>query len=189
MTKEKLKNTTKRRKLFWFIFAGLLILLATYIVIKRQKKELREASIEDLKPTDADRFAYDDMDFEIGNSRKQIINKLGKPNKILKREVANSHNPDETDHLYEFFYDGLYVRIYRVKKTREEFVTDISATSEEYRLRCGLGIGSQRMDVENVLGKPTQKSKGIYTYEALGTIKFFFRNDTVKKIEKIMYVD
>lgn len=183
----RLKNILKT--LLIFILLGIIITISYFYILKKRENMHRKASVEDLKPSSSMHIAYDEMDFDIGENQKDIIKKLGKPNSVKVQEVKNSHDPTQTDEIHELFYNGLYIRTYKVTNSNEEFLSDISVTSTEYRMQCGLGVGSSKLEVESILGEPTQKSKDSYTYDALGTINIYFDGDRVSKIEKLFYID
>lgn len=143
-----------------------------------------------------DEIIYHGLDLGLkGNETKDgIINTLGNPKELKLTKVPNKHYPAELiDETYELFYDGLSLKIYHVTYSNKDFITDISLSGENYAVKWGLGIGSTKSKIIEILGAPKKVEKDLLGYESMtgapSQIYFHFQNDTVNKIEWHYYLD
>jgi hypothetical protein len=137
---------------------------------------------------------YEGFDFNLGETKHELINNLGNPKRLKTSEVNNIHYPNEiTDKVYELFYDGLYIRILHATQGDREFITNISITDNKYKIIWDLEIGSSKSDIKNILGVPDEEDVESIVYqttlEYIDTVKFHFKNDAVYKIDWFYWVD
>jgi len=137
-------------------------------------------------------FVYGGWDFALGETRDEIVRNLGEPLRITTTDVQNRHNPDQTDHVYELFYHGLTVTIYKVTDTGQEFLTDLCITSDTYSVKWGLHVGAPREQVVAVLGEPSGTTKDSCRYEtpdAPSSVTFHLRKDRIEQIDWHFFLD
>ncbi len=51
----------------------------------------------------------------LGRSRSEVVKKLGPPLQTNIEKVKNGYTPGQIDEIHHLFYDGAYVRIYKVR--------------------------------------------------------------------------
>jgi hypothetical protein len=137
-------------------------------------------------------FVYDSFGFEFDKTRSDIIKTMGRPARIAEKKVTNIHDPAQVDSEYVLFYAGLSIKIYEVSQTGKEIVTDISITTDQYKLKWGLRVGCSQDEVKRVLGEPHEKKDLVYVYEAdeaPSIVVFFFRDGNVTSIDWEFYYD
>lgn len=137
-------------------------------------------------------FVYGGWNFALGESRNEIVKNLGDPLSVTSRDVQNRHNPEQTDYVYELFYDGLTVTIYRVSDTGQEFVTDLCVTSDRYPLNWGLTVGAAREQIVTVLGEPSDATNDRCRYETPdvpSSVTFLLHGDRVQRIDWHFFLD
>lgn len=139
-------------------------------------------------------FIYDGLDFKLGKTRAEIISNLGNPENMEMKKVKNIHYPDEIiDEIYELFYDGLYIRIYKATAGDREFIEYLSITSDRFKIKWGLNIGSSKEEVKNILGNPIKEDSDVFTYEYTDGypdhVYFYFRDNAVYRIDWEFWID
>jgi hypothetical protein len=137
-------------------------------------------------------FINDGLDFKLGKTIGEIKQALGQPQKSNIRKVENRHYP-QIDEIHELYYQGLYMQIYKVSATRKEFITNISISSDRYKLKWGLNVGSQKSAVKRVLGSPDKNEKNLFEYcddiTLVSCVSFHFSNEIVRKVDWDFYSD
>ena len=93
--------------------------------------------------------------FPLGGTVEEMREALGEPETIT--DVMTSGN--EYSHL-ESQYDGLRI----VFSLHGRTALNYYVTSEEYRLRSGVGVGSTRQEIESVFGLPLYFKSGDVRY-------------------------
>jgi hypothetical protein len=198
----------KSRK-FLIGIIGLLIIISAILVLNtRQKKNIKlesikyeQKTIEGLQPkadlqAKIDEFINEGPDFldkTIYKTNDEIIKKLGNPMNIKETKVKNIHDPEVIDTVYELFYDGLYIKNYTAIAKDKGWIEHISITKNNYNLKYGINIGNDRNHIESILGKPPETKDDVWIYTDsdgyADTVKFYFKNDTVTKIEWDFWID
>lgn len=122
---------------------------------------------------------------------------MGSPKSVNITKIPNIHFPDQIDEIHELFYDGLSLEIYVVKHPDysgpdPSLLRGISITSNKYKVKYGLNIGSSKAAVKKVLGNPlTEDHK--FTYENTdgyaNHVYFYFRNARVYRIDWHFFID
>ena len=90
------------------------------------------------------------------------------------------------------FYNGLSIIIYRVSETGREIITDISVSTDEYKLKWGLSVGCTQDELKKQLGEPYEENNNTYVYqtdEAPSIVVFYIRNSNVYRIDWEFYYD
>ena len=109
--------------------------------------------------------------------------------------MQNRHEPGRTDEVHELEYDGLRIVLYRVSATGRELIMEVSLTSERYRLKWGLGVGSTRDAVRRVLGPGVRAERGeidtdrYEDSERASRVDFSFRDARVRRIDWVFWLD
>ncbi len=93
--------------------------------------------------------------FPLGGTVEEMREALGEPESIT--DVMTSGN--EYSHL-ESQYDGLRI----VFSLHGRTALNYYVTSEEYRLRSGVGVGRTRQEIESALGPPLYIKSGDVRY-------------------------
>jgi len=143
-----------------------------------------------------EQLLYDRFDFELGHSVNEIIKTLGRPKHIQVEKIKNFHHPDEiVDEIHRLYYDGLYVEIYKATTDNKEMLQALSVTSNRFKVKLGLNIGTTKTEIKKALGNPSiSSSNDIWDYGNPSggypdIVKFFFENDRVTKIEWSYWID
>jgi hypothetical protein len=141
-----------------------------------------------------DEFVAEGLDFKLGKTKVEIVKNLGNPKTIRIQKVPNVHYPKYiVDEIHELFYDGFYIKLYKATETNKEMVEYLSVTSDRYKVKWGLNIGTHKNKVRNLLGPPLKKEKSVYTYQDRDGypdhVYFYFRDDRIYKIEWEYYHD
>jgi hypothetical protein len=98
-----------------------------------------------------EKFIYEGWTY--GKNRAAIIRKLGPPLQAKTEKLNNLHVPGQVDEIHHLFYDGAYVRIYRVGEVPErEFLTDVTVTNSRYKMADGVRVGDAKERVIKLLG-------------------------------------
>lgn len=97
--------------------------------------------------------------FSLGGTIEEMRNALGKP-----RSITPVKNPAEEYPYLEAHYEGLRI----VFSTQGQSALSYFITSDKYRLRSGVGVGSTRQDIEAALGQTSY-------YKVGGTVYMIYR--------------
>ncbi len=141
-------------------------------------------------------FIENGWDFKLGCSVKEIIGNLGKPKNIIKKgpmhggEITGCPNTFR----YTLKYEGLEVTTFEVKGGKNCFIIkcpfEVIITNSKYKVKYGIGIGSTKESVQNVLGKPHYEEGNAIIYFidpedgiTPGSVKIYFKINHVYKIE------
>jgi tetratricopeptide (TPR) repeat protein len=121
-----------------------------------------------------------------GSSIDEIKQRLGKPESERVDLHKNSHVVGQTDEIHTLNYEGLSVRIYRVKEVPpRDLVFELTITDKRFLFKWGLKIGSPRNEVVHLLGKPEKEGNPLtYSTEA-GAASFFFSKEN--RLEKVQW--
>lgn len=93
-----------------------------------------------------------------------ILDRLGEPQRVTREPVENRHVPGQTDTLRTLVFDGLEMEVYAVTGGKE-ILQEVRVTGEGYETAEGLGVGSSRAAVRDVLGTPARTEGATVTYE------------------------
>ncbi len=170
---------------------GLLIFLAACITCR--SNSLQETGGEAFQEK-VDEFIANGLEFRLGKTRAEIVRNLGNPRSIKIRKVPNVHYPEElVAEIHELFYDGLVVRLCEATEVNKEFLEYFSVTSDRYKVKWGLNIGTHKDRVRYVLGTPTKEEESLYAYKYLmgypHYVYFYFRDDRVYEIAWEFWID
>jgi tetratricopeptide (TPR) repeat protein len=121
-----------------------------------------------------------------GSSIDEIKQRLGKPESERVELHKNSHVVGQTDEIHTLNYEGLSLRIYRVKEVPpRDLVFELTITDKRFLFKWGLKIGSPRHEVVHLLGKPEKEGNPLtYSTEA-GAASFFFSKEN--RLEKVQW--
>lgn len=93
-----------------------------------------------------------------------LLDRLGGPERIETEPIENRHVPGQIDTLRTLVFDGLAVEVYAVADGKE-LLQEIRVTGPGYATADGLGVGSARSAVRDVLGAPVRTEGDRVTYE------------------------
>lgn len=184
---------TKTKIIRSVVIGAVVLLIVTIfsISMKQQHAELKETTPEVFQSR-ISQFVYGGLQLIIGETVAEVTSNLGNPESFKTEKVKNRHNPEQIDEINELFYDGLYIKIYKVTETNKEFITDLSVTNDRYHMKWGLNVGSSNDEVKNILGSPSEEKHNVFIYrtdEAPSHVSFYFRNGTVYRIDWSFYID
>ncbi|MFH1096632.1 MAG: hypothetical protein V1749_03925 [Candidatus Desantisbacteria bacterium] len=126
----------------------MLIMLAIFAVyIKQQQQvEIRENTIENFPAwKKVNQFIDNGWDFKIGETKDEIIKNFGNPDDNASSETC------------EWFYDDLYIKFIKGIKGDEIVISSVIITSDKYKTKWGLNVGSSKKKVLEILGKPYKR--------------------------------
>lgn len=93
-----------------------------------------------------------------------VLDRLGDPRRVEAEPVQNRHDPAQTDTLRTYVYDGLELDVYAVTGGKE-LLQEVRVTGGGFETAEGLGVGSTRAAVRDVLGEPARTDGDTLTYE------------------------
>lgn len=126
------------------------------------------------------------IDDFVKDARYQLLNKygLGKPIKTEVNIVGSVNDPAFKEKSIREKYDGLEIFYSQELKGKEKFLSFVRLTSNKYKLKGGITLGTKRKQVERVLGKAGEAYKGLYIYqsEMLSLVNVRYKNDVVVEL-------
>lgn len=151
-------------------------------------------------------------------TKAELLKNLGAPEsyKILKEDWYDGYGKGaqlwRSAESQEWFYDNGAFYIKFIKPNNEEGEIIISRLyivsfpedtarekiSKKYKMKWGLDVGSSKKKVKEVLGKPIEEENlgprhNVWIYQyiegAPSYVRFYFRGDTIYKIEWDFYAD
>jgi tetratricopeptide (TPR) repeat protein len=121
-----------------------------------------------------------------GSSIGEIKQKLGKPASERVDLHRNNHVVGQMDEIHTLNYEGLSLRIYRVKEVPpRDLVFELTITDKRFLFKWGLKIGSPRNEVVQVLGKPDKEGNPLTYSTEVGLTSFFFSKEN--RLEKVQW--
>lgn len=129
---------------------------------------------------------------QMDKPREEVIRLLGKPKHIKKEKPSKAPGEAYMCAIYWVEYEGLELTFLEGKKCSYHGLQSISITSNKYKVKHNIGVGSSKEQVIRVLGKPvdSQDNKVFYPYDKedvdlVGNkaIFYFDSNNRVSKIE------
>jgi hypothetical protein len=132
-------------------------------------------------------------DFKLGRNIHEIKKSLGKPHREEVVNYSNPHVENQMDEIHRLDYGGLVVNVYRVnEKPPRDILYKLVITDNKYKLKWDLKIGSLSSEVIRLFGKP-RDARGGLTYsleeERMNSVKFFFSDDKIKRVQWDWYLD
>lgn len=83
----------------------------------------------------------DNLEFYPTASRSEIEERFGKPLSIKEETLPNKHDPDITDSLVEYSYDGLRFSVYHASYGDRDFIVKTDVTKSGFRTEAGISVG------------------------------------------------
>lgn len=118
----------------------------------------------------------------LGTSESEVLELLGKPNKIEKGGLDDC----SSGHLREFQYHGLMIRLLSDGIGRNYTVTHIRVTSEKWEIAPGIRIGDPIFKVRETFGVPAHEGPaGLFFYGAKdkdGWVHFFGEDERLIRV-------
>jgi hypothetical protein len=106
-----------------------------------------------------------DGPIDVGSSRSTVLERLGEPDSLVARAVANRHDPTVTDSVFELYYDGLTAELYRAGYDGKEMLTGIVISDARFMTPlASVRPGSPAADLLAELGEPTESDAGVLRY-------------------------
>jgi tetratricopeptide (TPR) repeat protein len=121
-----------------------------------------------------------------GSSIDEIKQKLGKPASERVDLHRNNHVVGQMDEIHTLNYEGLSLRIYRVKEVPpRDLVFELTITDKRFLFKWDLKIGSPRDEIIHVLGKPEKEGNPLTYSTEVGLASFFFSKEN--RLEKVQW--
>lgn len=127
----------------------------------------------------------------LGRSRASVQATLGPPSSVRTEQIANPHNPGQTDQIHTLTYPGLIFRLYDVVTLNKELLLSVRMTHNRPGLLPEL-IGQNEKAILSSLGSPTISGGEVWEYhddEGNDQVRVEFRNSVVVAVEWNYYVD
>jgi hypothetical protein len=135
-------------------------------------------------------FIDNRFDFSLGKTRAEVIRTLGQPLSIKNKCTSRDFIQATRCRVYNMKYDGLELEIYEGQHCAMRQISMIVLTSPKYRVKYGLGIGTDKKNIIRLLGRPAkiQKNSLLYCYPnglefCVPSATIYFRNNRVSHIE------
>ncbi|MDH3237220.1 MAG: hypothetical protein OEN49_08065 [Gammaproteobacteria bacterium] len=136
-----------------------------------------------------------DFDLLNGDSAEFIKKKFGGPISEKIENVTNIHDNEQIDQIHILKYQGLEVQVLRVNMIEPyDLLIGVKITnSDNFPIKFGIKIGSERSYVVDLLGKPSD-GDGIIKYyneaeDTYPTVYMFFEKDKLKEIQWVWLPD
>jgi hypothetical protein len=151
-----------------------------------------------LAPTDSGLAAFLHGGLlDIGGTRSAIAERLGEPDSMTVRAVANRHDPAVTDSVFELYYHGLTAEVYRAGYDGKEMLTGLEIRDERYlTTSSAVRPGTPAAALRVALGEPTDSTDGHIQYvcdECLvsghETVRFVMNAGVVHAIHVQYWID
>lgn len=97
-----------------------------------------------------------------GTGTTEVIDVLGAPTGSEEASPPPDQRPGTVTTLR---YDGLEVVVRELEKPPRAFISDLVITSRDYATELPIGVGTERDDIERVLGEPSGTEGADATYE------------------------
>ncbi|MFQ5627728.1 MAG: hypothetical protein ACE5I1_03130 [bacterium] len=127
------------------------------------------------------------------DTRDEILQYYGTPNRTETRYIRNTHYPTIVDRVHTFYYDGLAIKLYEASLPGREFVVAIFLYGNQYQLIGGLHIGVTSAQIIETLGMPTVVTDKLMIYDEMqsgeGRVCFRLDGEVVKDIFWEYYFD
>lgn len=127
----------------------------------------------------------------LGQSRASVQATLGPPSSVWKEEVANPHDPKQTDQVHTLTYPGLVLRLYDVVLFKKEILLSVRMTRNHPGLLPDL-IGQNEKAIISSLGSPTISGGEVWEYhdeEGNNQVRIEFKDAVVVAVEWNFYLD
>lgn len=126
-------------------------------------------------------------------TRAEILEHYGPPNRTEVKLVRNIHYPTFLDRIHTLYYDGLVIKTYEAVLPGQEFVIAIFLSGNKYPLVGGLSIGMTGAHIIRTLGRPTIATDSLLIYDEMhtgeGRVCFKMDGDVVRNILWEYYFD
>ncbi len=95
----------------------------------------------------------DGFNFKIGKTLDEVKKNLGKPKEIkVEKHLWIEEKTYEAGTFYTLIYDGIEVEIYEIKKNKEQLLTRVKITNNNYLIKHNIKIGTTKDILFNLLG-------------------------------------
>jgi len=100
-------------------------------------------------------------------SYRMLVQRLGTPQRVERRPIANQYVRGQVDTLRTLVYTGIRALVYDVTNEAKTFLVRLSLSSSQYTTPEGLRVGVPEADVIEALGPPTRRnaSQGELIYQ------------------------
>jgi hypothetical protein len=155
------------------------------------KNYVERATIEKYRTLLVSEFTKACWDFDLlnGDSAEYIKKKFGAPVSEKIENVKNIHDNDQIDQIHVLKYQGLEVQVLRVNMIEPyDLLIGVRITdSDNYPIKFGIKIGSERSYVLDLLGKPSD-GNGVMKYytepgDTYPTVYMVFEKEKLKEIQ------
>jgi hypothetical protein len=140
-----------------------------------------------------------DFGMTFGTTRREIGDRLGRPDGIEVELAENRHDPEATDSLFVLRYPGLRFSLNRPGPVGRDLLTEVALTDRDRELPGGIRAGSTtRAELASAMGAPNATTMLADTV-VLGHVtpnpgaeefvQFYLVDGVVERIRWIPYVD
>lgn len=156
------------------------------------KNHVERSTIHKYRTFLVSEFAKACWDFDLlhGDSVKYIKKKLGSPLSEKIENVKNIHDKEQIDQIHILKYQGIEVQVLHVNNIEPyDLLIGVKITdSDNYPIKFGIQIGSERSYVLDLLGKPTEGDGVFITYyveagDTYPTVHMFFEKEKLTEIQ------
>jgi hypothetical protein len=155
------------------------------------KNYVERATIDKYRTFLVSEFTKACWDFDLlnGDSVEYIKKKFGAPISEKIENVTNIHDDKQIDQIHILTYQGLEVQVLHVNRIEPyDLLIGVNITnSDNYPIKFGIKIGSERSYVLDLLGKPSEGDGVLKYYTEVGdtypTVYMFFEKDKLKEIQ------
>jgi hypothetical protein len=152
---------------------------------------VQRATIDKYRTFLVSEFAKACWDFDLfnGDSVEYIKKKLGAPISEKIEYVKNIYDDEQIDQIHILKYQGLEIQVLHVNRVEpDDLLIGVKITnSDNYPIKFGIKIGSERSYVLDLLGKPSDGDGVIKYYTEVGDtyprVHMFFEKDKLKEIQ------
>lgn len=103
-------------------------------------------------------------------TRQAFAARFGAPDSITAGAEPNRHVPGAIDSLFTVYYPGLVMDI-RTPQNSRDMPTHVRVENDRYLAFSGIGVGTSRERLEEVLGNPTQSDAQSLTWDCGGEVE------------------
>jgi hypothetical protein len=104
-------------------------------------------------------------------SHQTLVRRLGAPQRVETRPIANQYVRGQMDTVRTLIYPGIEALVYDVAHQEKSFLVRLSLSSPQYTTPEGVRVGIVEGDVIEKIGPPTRRNptEGELIYQETGT--------------------
>lgn len=134
---------------------------------------------------------------DLGDTREQLVARLGAPDSASGAAVANRHDPLVTDSVLTLHFPGVTAMVHKAGYDGREMLAALHITDARHMpASAPVGVGSTAADVLVLLGPPDDQSEGHMEFTCAEcmmagheTVRFVLQRGLVSRVELRYWVD